>query len=458
MKFNCPLCRQPVSASLYQKITGIWQERQKALQKIKEQRQKLLKNVAEQRKELRNQNTEFRKQKKRLIKNAVNKQTKRLEVRIKSLRRTQEEVKRIARTKILDATRRAHIEAEKSASARLRAFKKDLRASVNLQLRKERERGARDVQHKYQRLNNTFRTTLIQMKVKNRQITEQRNKIKELEKQLEKQTTPQWEGLLYEDKLTKELMKRFPGDQFEQTRKGGDILHNVMISGRRIGLIVYECKRVQHYSSAHVKQAGEAKQKRKADFAILVTNAMKKGTQGFFTERGVVVVHSAGIISLVGIVRNQIVRIAEMKLAKQERDKAIHRTLEYLEGPEFGNSMDAIVQESISLYKEWVDEIRRHIAVWKKRYDSYQKISQEASRVKTTTQALLSGEDEYNKLIQTVSLPTALMLPELEKNSQANAENDGEQSGELHRSLGSHTKRRERDSILNPLAGLEAKT
>ena len=181
---------------------------------------------------------------------------------------------------------------------------------------------------------------------------------------------------------------------------------------------------VQHYSFGHVKQASDAKQKRHADFVILVTNAMKKGTQGFFTERGVIVVHSAGIISLVGIVRNQIVRMAEMKLGQQERDKAIRRTLEYLEDPEFANSLDAIIQESIALYKEWVEEIKRHVAVWKRRYNSYQKIAEEASRVKTTTQALLSGEDEYEKLVQTVSLPATLMLPELEESvsSQRSAE------------------------------------
>ncbi len=428
MKYSCPLCGQPVAASLYEKITGIWQERQKALQKIKKQRQRLLEQVALQRRRLRKQTAEFRFHKKRLIKKAVSQQTKRLESKIKELNHRRRDVERIANAKIRIATNKAHHQAEKAAAARLRAFRKEIRATVRVQLRKERERGARDVQQRYQRLNRTFRTTLVQMKVKNRQLTDQRNKIRELERQLEKQTTPQWEGLLYEDKLTRELKKRFPEDRFEQTRKGGDILHNVVINGQKVGLIVYECKRVQHYSFGHVRQASEAKQKRNADFAILVTNAMKKGTQGFFTERGVIVVHSAGIISFVGIVRTQIVRIAEMKLGQRERNMAIRRTLEYLEGPEFTNSMDAIINESIALYKDWVEEIRRHVAVWKKRYSSYQKISEEASRVKTTTQALLSGEVEYKKLIQTVSLPAALMLPELEKStsSQRRAKMDGD--------------------------------
>lgn len=415
MTYTCPLCRQPVSALLYQKITGIWQERQKALQKIKEQRRKLLEKVAGQRKKLKKQAAEFRKRKGRLVKDAVKKQTKRLESKIKVLNRKQEEVKRIADEKITTATERAHREAEKLANARLSSFKKGLRASVKEQLKKERRRGAREVQQKYQRLNQTFRMTLTQMKAKNRQITEQTKQIRELERQLEKHTTPQWEGLLYEDELMKELSRRFPEDRFENPGKRGDILHTVVRNDEEVGLIVYECKRVQHYSSGHVKQASQAKENRKADFGILVTNAMKKGTQGFFTERSVIVVHSAGVISLVGILRNQIIRIADMKLGRQERDKAIHRTLEYLEGPEFANSMDAIMQESIALYKDLVDEVERHKAVWKRRYSSYKRVCEVASTVKSTTQSLLSGEPEYKELIETQSLPPLLQLPELDK-------------------------------------------
>jgi chemotaxis signal transduction protein len=44
----------------------------------------------------------------------------------------------------------------------------------------------------------------------------------------------------------------------------------------QVGIMVYECKPVKRYSPSHVKQASEAKEKRNADFAILVTSAMKK--------------------------------------------------------------------------------------------------------------------------------------------------------------------------------------
>ena len=117
MKYTCPLCGQPVSTSLYQKITGIWQERQKALQKIKEQRARLLKNINGERKKLRKQAADFRKRKTRLVKQEVQKQTRRLEFKIRTLRRREKQVENRTREKIRIATERAHRETDRLAAA-----------------------------------------------------------------------------------------------------------------------------------------------------------------------------------------------------------------------------------------------------------------------------------------------------------------------------------------------------
>jgi len=251
------------------------------------------------------------------------------------------------------------------------------------------------------------------MKAKTGQIREQTRQIRELERQLKRQTTPQIEGLLSESTLLKELKKRFPLDKFEHPGKAGDILHQITRNGQPAGLIVYECKRVKHYSVSHVTQALEAKEKRRADFAVLVTNSMKRGTQGFFTERGVVIVHPAGLLPFVSILRSQMVRIAEMKLGQRERDKAIKMTLDYLEGPQFANSMDAIVEESVQLYRDLLDEVQKHIATWKRRYSAYNKVHEEALSVKGISKALLSGEPEYKQSIQSDTLPALPDMPDI---------------------------------------------
>ena len=442
MGYTCPLCGQPVSPSLYRKITGIWEERQRLLREIKKRRTELAQKLAEEKAKLRKKRAEFRKQRDELIKKAVDRRTRGLESQITALRLKEERMKekirqrmealrlrgvqieKQAQEKLRKATAQAHSQARKLEEARFKSLEKELRASVRDhikrerkrikdQLKKARESGALREKRKYERLERSFRSTLTQMKTMERDLREREARIRELEKQLERETTPQIEGLLYEEKLAEELKKRFSEDDIKHTGRGGDVLQNVIRDEERAGLIVYECKRVKHYSAKHVKQAAEAKKKRNADFAILVTNAMKKGTQGFFVEKGVIVVHAAGVLSVAKILREHIVQIAGMKLGRAQRDEAIKRTLDYLEGPEFSNSMDSIIQESISVYEKLRDEIKKHVTIWKERYEAYKKIYQEATAVKSTSKDLLSGVPRPK--IQKVTLPVPVELPKTEE-------------------------------------------
>lgn len=308
--------------------------------------------------------------------------------------------------------RLVHERTEQKFEARLEKFKRQLRASSKLQLKQERERATEKVEKKYTRLKRTFKSIL---KSRDLKVSGLEDRIKELEKQLQRQTTPQMEGLLYEDKLLAELRKRFPEDGFKHTGKGGDILETVMHKTEKAGLIVYECKRYRTYSKKFVKQAFDAKTKRKADFALVVTNVMKKGTHGFFVERGVTVVHATGVLSLAGVVRTQIIQIAEMKLGRLQRDKAIKATLEYLEGPEFKNSLDKIITENISLYEDMMKEVREHVMRWKRQYGSYKTVHDEALMVKTKSKALLGGETEPAKFVPKETLPALAEMPEVEK-------------------------------------------
>jgi hypothetical protein len=255
---------------------------------------------------------------------------------------------------------------------------------------------------------------------------DQQNRIKELEEQIKKQTTPQIEGLLYEEELIRELKKHFPADIFDHAGKKGDVIHHILDKdGVEIGKIVYECKRVKKYDKKYIAQAFEAKQIRKADFAILVTTVMKPNTQGFFAERGILIVHPAGVVSLVSILRDQVVKIAQMKLGQQERDAAIKQTLKYLQSPEFTNSIEAITEEAINSYRELNNEVKKHLESWRRRYLSYVKIYDEAIKIKDTTATALSGGDAKASVenttfpeLQRATIDLPLESPKEEKNKE----------------------------------------
>lgn len=411
LTLNCPLCGQPVSRSLYEKITGILQERKTQLERIKSERLELRRKLKNERLELRKQAQNFTREKTRLIRNAVERRTKQLNNRMAALKAREVRLEKKTAERIDRITRSAHADAEREINVKMSRFRKELKETTKAEIKKERERTRSKVEGKYEKLRYSFNSALLQMKAKSGKIEEQQRQIRELERQLKRQTTPSVEGLLYETTLIAQLKKKFPEDSFLHTGKGGDVVHSVVQEGETVGIILYECKRVKNYSSGHVSQTFLAKEKRKADFGILVTNAMKKGTQGFYSEKGVLIVHPAGVLSLVAVLRVQMVRIAAMKLGQLERDQAVKLTLAYLQGPEFSNSMDSIVRETSLLYDELREEIKTHYVVWKKRYGSYTRMHLEASRVKETANAVLRGEKDYAELVEPSAYP---QLPELQ--------------------------------------------
>lgn len=420
MRFSCPLCHQPVSATLYQKITGIWTERKKLLVRVKEERAKLRGQIQEEKARLRQARIDFSRKRSELVRNAVLKKTRRLQSQLMALKKEERRIKEYSELRLQRAIKSEHDKAKKQANriaqVEIMKWRRENRAFLRDQIKRARESARASEREKYHNARYKLDMTLRQMKTQDMKLRERQERIRQLERQLREHTTPQMEGLLYEKALIQQLKKQFPEDKFVHEGKAGDVLHFVMNKDWKAGVIVYECKRVQHYFSKYVLQTLAAKEKRQADYAILVTNAMKKGTQGFCVEKDVLIVHATGVVSLASVLRSDIIRIAEMKLGKEERDQVVKLTMEYLQGPEFTNSMSAIVGETISLYQDLTDEMKRHIATWRKRYNSYSKIHREALVVRNTTKEVLSGNDEYRDALVESNFPA---LPDISSLQQA---------------------------------------
>src|SRR5262249_43766610 len=117
--------------------------------------------------------------------------------------------------------------------------------------------------------------------------------------QLERGTTPQTDGLEFEDTRALRLRKTFEDDEIRQTRKGGDILQSVRTSDKTsVGIIIYECKRYARLHTSHARQAYVAKQQRRAHFAVLVTTGTRRGFNGLCEMGGVLCVAPLGVIAL----------------------------------------------------------------------------------------------------------------------------------------------------------------
>lgn len=212
-------------------------------------------------------------------------------------------------------------------------------------------------------------------------------------KQQQKGTTPQTEGLEFEETLCKRLQAEFPEDNIQHEGKGGDVLHFVVFGGKRAGVIIYECKRTPAIPAAHVQQTFRAKQVREADFAILVTTGQRKKFNGLDEENGVLIVSPLGVIPLVGLLRTHLIEMLKAKISKEKRAEIAQQLLKYVTSPQFKNPIEEIITRTGELATLMKQEAQDHVRMWETRWEHYQRIKWDSSQVQGNLQLVLHGKE-----------------------------------------------------------------
>jgi hypothetical protein len=150
-------------------------------------------------------------------------------------------------------------------------------------------------------------------------LREQLQEANERLRQRERGTTPQSEGLEFEEKLAARLRKEFPEDEIVGKGKSGDVLHTVIFNRKPAGVIIYECMRTASIRGHYVIQTHRANQLRKADFAVPVTTGKEKGFSGFAQMDGVSIVPPLAVVPLAAQLRELLIELARLKSSKEKR-------------------------------------------------------------------------------------------------------------------------------------------
>jgi hypothetical protein len=237
-------------------------------------------------------------------------------------------------------------------------------------------------------------------------------KLQERIEQLKKGTTPQTDGLEFEDKLCVRLSREFPDDDVQHKGKGGDILQIVRFQGKPAGTIIYECKRCPRINRSHVEQTHAAKQLREADFAVLITTGEKKGFSGLAKTSGVMIVAPLGTIPLAALLRLHLIEMLRAKIAKGERAKIANKMVRYITSPQFKNPIEEVIRVTTELKDMIQEEAKDHYRVWKRRWDHYQTISWDSSQIQSNVRLVLHGK-EPSTILRKEGI--ALQLPALTK-------------------------------------------
>jgi hypothetical protein len=227
-------------------------------------------------------------------------------------------------------------------------------------------------------------------------------------RQLQKGTTPQTEGLEFEDQLVTRLRREFPDDQVVHEGKGGDVLHTVFVKRKPAGLILYECKRYKTINRAHVDQAARDKRARHADFAILVTTGTRPGFNGLARDGSVLIVAPLAVLALVGVVRIQIIELARARLSHGERERVALAALDYLTSPAFSGPLEEAVGKARRAQQLLRKEYDDHVRVWRERWGLYQTIDLNLTNIASNVGRVREGS---KPVPLDRARPPALQLP-----------------------------------------------
>ena len=285
--------------------------------------------------------------------------------------------------------------------------------------KKLREEGMKEGKRKEKRRADTLAK---QMRGLLERENQQKKRIRDLERQLKQGTTPQVEGLLYEQQLVKQLKARFPHDEIQHTGKGGDVIQRVRVNGRVVGVIVFECKKVQKILKSHIDQTHRAIVQREANYGILVTSGARARFGGFATERDVLIVNPAGVLYLAQLLRGYLIEQAKTKAGRTEREKAARQIFRYLESAQFKTQMRDLIDRAGKLGEMLHDEVHAHERTWERRYQHYKAIFEESYSIGQSFSRIL--ESQLGAPLSPKLLPPAkkyLSLPALKTRRQARA-------------------------------------
>ncbi|MGH9711888.1 MAG: DUF2130 domain-containing protein [Candidatus Acidiferrales bacterium] len=350
-KLKCPVCGKTLTQTEYDRALGLWKGKQEHIQHLEEDQAKLKKQGLELRRAAVKQNREFRKREA-----AMEKKTRRLMAE--------------ERKKATNELREQRARWEKSLHERVRSeVRRGVKVGVEEQRKqyKKQEAELRKTKNKMDQLERSLALSANKYEIAN-------DEIKRLKEQIKKGITPQIEGLLEEGKLLKKLVELFPHDKFEHPGKGGDIIQVVRERNSEAGRIVYECKRVKHFDKKHVEQAREARRIRKADFAVLVTNAFPAKQQFYFVEKTVFVISPLSLEPVTYTLRESLVRMALLKITSKAKEEAVQRVYDYLSSSEYHSKINDIAGQLFELGKDLKSEISTHKRVWAKRYGAYRSL------------------------------------------------------------------------------------
>ena len=210
----------------------------------------------------------------------------------------------------------------------------------------------------------------LKLAEKEKTIGDLQTKLQEALRKAE-QGSQQLQGEVSELELEGLLRLNFPTDTIEPVAKGefgGDVLQRVVGPlGQSCGSILWESKRTKNWADGWLPKLREDQRAAKAEIALLVTQALPKGTESFNLIDGVCVTEPRCAIPVAIMLRQSLIDLAKVRLAREGQQTKMELVYQYLTGPGFRHRVEAIVEKFSDMREDLEKERKAMTKLWAKR-------------------------------------------------------------------------------------------
>ncbi|MFZ1259299.1 MAG: DUF2130 domain-containing protein, partial [Chitinophagaceae bacterium] len=169
-------------------------------------------------------------------------------------------------------------------------------------------------------------------------------------------------------------------------------------TGQECGKIIFESKRTENFSGDWIEKLKADMHNQGADIAVIVTKAFPKDMSQFGEKQGVYVCSFNEAKSLVNVLRNAILKIAETRKIQENKGDKMVAVYDYITGQEFRRSLQ-IMRESFRGLQVQLDKEKEDFEKnWQKKRKMIQGIIDNSSHISGSIEGISGTDVDLNLL------------------------------------------------------------
>jgi hypothetical protein len=170
--------------------------------------------------------------------------------------------------------------------------------------------------------------------------------------------------------LFEQLRSTFEGDRIRRVGKGvngADVIHEVVHNGKVCGRIIYDAKNRNAWQNEFVNKLRADKLAEGADHAILSSNKFPKDRAQVHYQDGVIVAAPERVAAIVQVLRDQVVRMHELRLSKEGREQKSMEIYAFITSEHCRQLLDQVELQAGRMLELDTKEQEAHRRLWDQR-------------------------------------------------------------------------------------------